>query len=71
MNRIDKFEKMLSDIQAKYENVLEKMKKMKAEGKNKTVTYRQLMAEKMTLKNILITYKTYGIIDEISEQAEN
>ena len=71
MDRIDKFEKMLSDIQAKYENVLEKMKKMKAEGKNKTVTYRQLMTEKMTLKNILITYKTYGIIDEIAEEAEN
>lgn len=71
MDRIDKFEKMLSDIQAKYENVLEKMKKMKAEGKNKTVTYRQLMAEKMTLKNILITYKTYEIIDEIAEEAEN
>lgn len=57
MDRIDKFEKMLSDIQAKYENVLEKMNKMKAEGKNKTVTYRQLMAEKMTLKNILIHIK--------------
>ena len=65
MERIDKFESMLSDIQLKYRNVIEKMEKLKAEGKNKTVTYKQLMAEKLTLQNILITYKTYGIIDEI------
>lgn len=65
MERIEKFERMLSDIQEKYTGVLNKMEKLKAEGKNKTVTYKQLMAEKMTLQNILITYKTYGIIDEI------
>ena len=58
------FEKMLSDIQTKYENVLEKMKKLKDEGKTKTVTYRQLMGDKMTLQNILITYKAYGLIDD-------
>lgn len=65
MERIEKFEIMLSDIQEKHTGVLNKMEKLKAEGKNKTVTYKQLMAEKMTLQNILITYKTYGIIDEI------
>lgn len=65
MERIDRFEKMLSDIQNKYSVILEKMEKMKADGKNKTVTYRQLMADKMTLQNILITYKTYGLIDNI------
>lgn len=56
---------MLGDIQNKYSTVLLKMDKLRSEGKNKTVTYKQLMAEKMTLQNILITYKTYGIIDEI------
>lgn len=66
MERIDKFEKMLSDIENKYSAVLEKMEKLKSEGKNKTVTYRQLMGEKMTLQNILITYKTYGLIDDIT-----
>lgn len=65
MERIEKFEKMLGDIQNKYSTVLLKMEKLRSEGKNKTVTYKQLMAEKMTLQNILITYKTYGIIDEI------
>lgn len=65
MERIEQFEKMLSEIQKKYKTTLEKMEKLKSEGKNKTVTYRQLMAEKMTLQNILIKYKTYGLIDEI------
>lgn len=65
MERLEQFEKMLSEIQKKYKTTLEKMEKLKSEGKNKTVTYRQLMAEKMTLQNILITYKTYGLIDEI------
>lgn len=65
MERIEQFETMLSEIQKKYNTTLEKMEKLKSEGKNKTVTYRQLMTEKMTLQNILITYKTYGLIDEI------
>ena len=42
MERIEQFEKMLSEIQRKYRTTLEKMEKLKSEGKNKTVTYRQL-----------------------------
>lgn len=56
---------MLSQYQKKYASVIEKMEELKAQNKTKTVTYKQLWAEKMTLQNILITYKTYGLIDEI------
>lgn len=65
MERIEQFEKMLSQYQKKYASVIEKMEELKAQNKTKTVTYKQLWAEKMTLQNILITYKTYGLIDEI------
>ena len=37
--RLNAFEKMLSDILAQYDSVTEKLAVLKAEGKEKTVTY--------------------------------
>ena len=65
--REEKFEKMLESVQGQYADTLEKMKKLKSEGKEKTVTYKQLMASKLTLLNILSMYHTYGLIDEIKQ----
>lgn len=63
MERLDAFEKMLSDIQkqAKYES--EKMKELKAAGKEKTATYRQYFGNRMLYKMILEKYKEYGLLD--------
>ena len=54
MDRLDAFEKMLSDIkeQSEYENM--KMQELKAHGKEKTATYRQLWSNKMTLRELLL-----------------
>lgn len=43
--RLNAFEKMLSDILAQYDSVTEKLAVLKAEGKEKTVTYRQLFLQ--------------------------
>lgn len=62
--REEQFEKMLSSVLSEYEDVLGKMEKLKAENKVKTVTYRQLMATKLTLQNIISRYEIYGLLDK-------
>ena len=62
--REEKFEKMLSDIQQNYADVVKKMEKLKEEGKTKSVTYRQLMGTKMNYQNMLSLYKIYGLIED-------
>ena len=54
---------MLQSIKDQYADTEDKMKKLKAEGKTKTVTYKQLMTNKLTLGNMLALYKIYDLID--------
>ena len=62
-DREEKFEKMLQSIKDQYSDTEDKMEKLKAEGKSKTVTYKQLMTNKLTLGNMLALYKIYDLID--------
>ena len=62
--REEKFEKMLKSILDQYNDVVSKMEKLKAEDKTKTVTYKQLMATKLSLGNMLAMYKLYGLLEE-------
>lgn len=64
MDRLERFERMLADVTANYADTAEKMSRLKAEGKEKTATYRQLMGNKLTYKNILTLYETYGLREE-------
>ena len=65
-NRLEAFEKMLEAVQQNYESVDAKMKQLKAEGKEKTATYRQLMGNKMQYQNMLSLYEIYGLLEEKS-----
>ena len=60
--RLEAFEKMLKAVQENYENTDAKMKKLKAEGKEKTATYRQLMGSRMQHQNMLSLYQIYGLL---------
>lgn len=62
-NRLAAFEKMLAAVQANYESTVSKMAQLKAAGKEKSATYRQLMGNKLELQNILSMYQIYGLID--------
>ena len=62
--REEKFEKMLQAIQTEYQTTIEKMERLKRENKTKTVTYRELLGNKLTLQNILSWYEVYGLLDE-------
>lgn len=61
--RLEAFEKMLNSILSQYDSTVEKMAKLKAEGKEKTVTYRQLFANKLQLQAMLSYYRTYGLLE--------
>ena len=61
--REERFEAMLRAVQQEYDGTLQKMERLKAEGKTKTATYQQLLGEKLMLKNILTRYKIYGLLD--------
>ena len=62
--RLEAFEDMLAAILKQYEGTTEKMAKLKAQGKEKTVTYRQLFASKLQLQAMLSYYRTYGLVDD-------
>ena len=61
--REEKFEKMLRAVQSEYDTTVQKLEKLKSEGKTKTATYRQLLGDKLTLQNILSWYRVYGLLD--------
>ena len=58
-----KFEAMLQAVLAEYDNTTAKMEKLRADGKVKSATFRQLMGTKLTLQSILARYKVYGLLD--------
>ena len=66
-DRLEAFEKMLTAVQKEYADILEKMDRLKAEGKVKTVTYQQLMSRKLMYQNMLSLYEIYGLTQMATE----
>lgn len=62
--RLKAFEDMLATILKQYDDTTKKMAKLKAEGKEKTVTYRQLFANKLQLQAMLSYYRTYELLED-------
>lgn len=63
MERLEAFEKMLSDIIEQSEKEKAVMDDLKANGKEKTATYKQYMGNRLIYNRILSLYKEYGLID--------
>ena len=63
MDRLQAFEKMLEDIQAQAEYESKKMAELKAQGREKSATYRQYFGQRMLYRMILEKYRQYGLID--------
>lgn len=63
MERLEAFEKMLDDlkVQAAYEE--NQMEQLKAAGREKSATYRQFFGNRLFYKQMLDTYKKYGLMD--------
>lgn len=50
MERLEQFEKMMADIKDQSEYETEQMRRLKAEGKEKSATYRQFFGNRMLYK---------------------
>ena len=61
------FEQMLSTVQEQYRDTVVKMERLKAEGKIKSATFRQLLGDKMMYQTMLSMYRSYGLLDDESE----
>lgn len=62
MDRLEAFERMLEDLQARLADTQTKMQELKAQGREKSATYRQLMGDKMQMKAMLELYRVYGLL---------
>ena len=61
--RLAAFERMLADVQKNYGEFSARMEQLKAEGKEKSATFRQYWSNKMTCQYMLSMYRDYGLID--------
>ena len=68
LDRLQAFETMLQAVQQGYEEAAQKMQALKAQGKEKTVTYKQHMANKLLYMNMLSLYRLYGLLEQPSPQ---
>ncbi len=68
LDRLQAFETMLEAVQQGYEEAAQKMQALKAQGKEKTVTYKQHMANKLFYMNMLSLYRLYGLLEQPSPQ---
>lgn len=59
--RLAAFEAMLAAVLENYRAASEKMRRLKAAGREKSATYRQLMAAKLQYKAMLSLYEVYGL----------
>ena len=61
-NKRRTFDEMLVFVQSEYEKTAGRMETLKAEGREKSATYRQLMGNKLTYQNMLSMYRLYDLI---------
>ena len=62
MDRLEAFERMLADLQARLAATEERMQALRAQGREKSVTFRQLMGERLQLQAMLELYRVYGLL---------
>ena len=60
--RLEQFEAMLAAVQAQYADITAQMERLKAAGRVKSATYRQLFAKKLNLQDMLTFYEVYGLL---------
>ena len=53
LERLGRLEDRIEKLQQEYSQTLEALERLQGQGKEKTVTYRQLLTNKMTLKEVL------------------
>ena len=61
LERLAAYDRMYVDLLREREQVLSNMERFRAAGKNRGVTYQQLLAQKLTVQNLIGRFEIYGI----------
>ena len=61
LERLAAYDRMYADLLRERDKVLADMDKPRAAGKNKGATYQQLLAQKLTVQNLIGRFEIYGI----------
>ena len=59
--RLAAFEAMLAEVEAQYRETEARMADLKARGGERSATYRQLLGNKLTLRQLLSLYESHGL----------
>ncbi|MDO4492601.1 MAG: hypothetical protein Q4C53_01795 [Clostridia bacterium] len=62
MDRLEAFEAMLAEIVAQEAAEKQKMEELKAQGREKSATYRQFFGNRMLYKQMLDRYRKHGLL---------
>ena len=58
------YERMYADLLRERDQVLSHMDQLRAAGKHRGATYQQLLAQKLTVQNLIGRFALYGIREE-------
>ena len=61
LERLAAYDRMYADLLKERDKVLSDMEKLRAAGRNKGATYQQLLAQKLTVQNLIGRFEIYGI----------
>ena len=61
LERLVAYDRMYADLLRERDKVLSDMERLRAAGKNKGATYQQLLAQKLTVQNLIGRFEIYGI----------
>ena len=62
--RLAAFEAMRQSVQEQSRQVEAQMRALKAQGRERSATYRQLMGNRLQLAQVLAMYRAYGLMEE-------
>ena len=65
--RLAAFEAMLAEVERQYRETEARMADLKAQGRERSATYRQLLGNKLTLRQLLSLYEAHGLRKEENE----
>ena len=64
MDRLERFEKALTEIVEGYEKIGNELEILRNEGKMKTTKFRELLGKKLVYSMIITIFKRYDLIDK-------
>lgn len=62
--RLAAYDRMYADLLRERDKVIADMEKLRSAGKNRGATYQQLLAQKLTVQNLIGRFEIYGIREE-------